>query len=207
LFGTPIPTVALQHALWTGHLRWYDGVASSLLQLHFVAPPLLAYALWLRRRALFYRFAAAMLLLSFAGALTFIAYPAAPPWAASQIGDIGHVLQLPLAHPIATSATALSSSRLSLGFLVPRNPYAAIPSLHAGYAFLIALFVAHLALRLRTRFRYALASAAFVYPLLQSFAVIYTGNHYVVDIIAGFVFAAAALIIVDRLWRRLDLAA
>ena len=72
---------------------------------------------------------------------------------------------------------------------MPGNPYAAIPSLHAGYAFLVFLTVASLVLRCGGRFRWPLAALCFAYPLAQSLAVVYTGNHYVVDIVIGDLFA------------------
>ena len=56
------------------------------------------------------------------------------------------------------------------------KPVAAVPSLHAGYAFVVFLFVAALATRLRRR--WWIVGAAFLYPLLQATAVIYTADHY-----------------------------
>ena len=44
-----------------------------------------------------------------------------------------------------------------------------------------------------------------LYPLAQSFAVVYTGNHYVVDLFIGYVYAAAALAGVWWFWRRRQL--
>ena len=41
------------------------------------------------------------------------------------------------------------------------------------------------------------------HPIIQSFAVVYTANHYVVDLIIGGLYAAAAVFGVRRLWRRL----
>ena len=43
---------------------------------------------------------------------------------------------------------------------------------------------------------------AALYPLLQSFAVVYTGNHYVVDLLIGFAYATASVLAVDWFWRR-----
>ena len=79
-----------------GNLRWYDQALSALTRIHFIVPPTLAFILWLKRRALFYRFAATMLALSYAGALTFALFPAAPPWKAA---DWEHHLIPALANP------------------------------------------------------------------------------------------------------------
>ena len=79
------------------------------------------------------------------------------------------------------------------------NPYAAIPSLHAGYSFLVFLFAATLAWR--TRWRWWAVGLGALYPLAQSFAAVYTGNHYVVDLLLGCGAAAASLLLVRRFWR------
>jgi hypothetical protein len=124
-----VPAVWLQERFWHGSMHWYDAAAAKVLNLHFVVPPAVAFALWLRRRALFFRFATSMLVLSFASAVVFFAYPSAPPWAAAHAGLID-VVKLPPVNDV---------SSLGSGTPAPANPYAAIPSLHAGYAFLVAL--------------------------------------------------------------------
>jgi len=209
VFGGHVPAVELQHWLWTSHTLWYDWSAAELLKLHFVVPSVLAFCLWVRRRALFYRFAATMLVLSFAGAVTFLLYPAAPPWAAGQTGLLQHVALLPPDRETVSSVTALPPSamgnNISLAHAVPRNPYAAIPSLHGGYAFLVFLFVAALVWRRRGKLRLLLVSVGALYVLAQSFAVVYTGNHYVIDLVIGFAYAAGAFVLVQRVWTRLRL--
>ena len=83
--------------------------------------------------------------------------------------------------------------------LVDGNPYAAIPSLHGGYSFLIFLFIATLVWN--TRWRWTVYPAA-LYPLIQCFAAVYTGNHYVVDLLIGYAYATAAFLAVRWFWRR-----
>ena len=78
--------------------------------------------------------------------------------------------------------------------------YAAIPSLHGGYSWLIFLFIATLVWNTRWRWTAALA---FLYPVVQCFAAVYTGNHYVIDLLIGFVYATAALFGVRWFWRRM----
>jgi len=53
LFFGHVPSVVLQNWLWTGHLMWYDQALSAATRIHFIVPPTLAFALWLKRRALF----------------------------------------------------------------------------------------------------------------------------------------------------------
>ena len=195
LFGG-VPAVWLQKHFWHGDMSWYDGVAAKVLNVHFVVPPLVAFALWLKRRVLFYRFATSMIVLSFASAIVFLVYPSAPPWAAAKAGILKGVVKLPPVNDVSTLGSATRA---------PANPYAAIPSLHAGYAFLVALTVAAIVLASGIRFRRTLAALCFLYPLVQSIAVIYTGNHYVVDIVIGFVFATGAFVCTTRAFSRFGL--
>jgi membrane-associated phospholipid phosphatase len=204
LFGG-VPAQWLQEHFYLGQAHWYDTLSTQMLQLHFVVPPMLAFGLWVKRRALFARFAASMIVLSFAAAAVFALFPAAPPWAAAKAGLLPNVVKLPPGSEPAVSSAGLSAHSFSVADAIPGNPYAAIPSLHAGYAFLVFLMVASLLLRHGGRFRWPLVALAFAYPLLQSLAVIYTGNHYVVDIAIGFAFAYGALVATNRMWRRLGL--
>ena len=75
--------------------------------------------------------------MSFAGALTFLAFPAAPPWLASKHELIPHVARIGYieggSSPVETSKSWIESQILS-------NPVAAVPSLHAAYALLVLLF-------------------------------------------------------------------
>jgi membrane-associated phospholipid phosphatase len=59
------------------------------------------------------------------------------------------------------------------------NPYAAMPSLHVGWSLL-----AGIALIACARSWWLKASGGAL-PILMTFAVIMTGNHYLLDVIAG----------------------
>ena len=100
-----VPTIRLQDWLWHGHLEWYDHAFSLLDRLHFIVPPTLLLLIWLERREVFYRCAATLLAVSFAGAATFLAFPAAPPWLASKHG------LSPTSRASATSRAATRPSR------------------------------------------------------------------------------------------------
>ena len=67
------------------------------------------------------------------------------------------------------------------------NQVAAMPSLHAGTAALIAFYGIA---RLRSRWRGLLM----LYPIAMSFMLVYYGEHYVVDIIAGWALALVVLV-------------
>lgn len=197
LFAGYVPTVELQQWWWTGTMQWYDHLLTDVGKLHFVIPPLLAFALWMKRRALFFRFASSMLALSFAAALTFLLFPTAPPWAA------GKTLLTPTVTKVDDSTWTSVSSSFSIAKLITGNPYAAVPSLHAGYSMLCFLFVAGLVWR--KRWRWFVIVPAAMYPLVLSFVRVYSGDHYVSDLLAGYAYAAAAYLAVNRYWRRHEL--
>jgi len=196
VFGGHVPSVVLQDWLWSGSNRWYDTLLLLITRIHAIVPTTFAFVLWLKRRALFYRFAATMLTLSYAAALSFWLFPAAPPWAAARTGLVS-LTKIGADQPATSSAAASTSSFYGL---IQGNPYAAIPSLHAGYAFLVFLFAATLAWG--TRWRWWVVCPAALYAGFQSFAAVYTGNHYVVDVLIGFGYAAASLLAVSWFWRR-----
>ena len=85
LFGGVVPTVWLQHAMFTpGRPHWWDYVAFVVYLSHFFAALIVAAVLWKFAYPQFKRFAFLFVTLSFAGFVTYALYPAAPPWLASQ---------------------------------------------------------------------------------------------------------------------------
>jgi hypothetical protein len=108
--------------------------------------------------------------------VVYVLYPAAPP----RLANLG------FADTVSTGAHVNLSSNV-LGTLY--NPFAAVPSLHFGYALLVGVGVAALARRPAVR---ALGA---VYPLVMLFVIVATGNHFFFDAVAGaaVVLAAAAL--------------
>jgi membrane-associated phospholipid phosphatase len=128
--------------------------------------------------------------LALTGFVTYTLYPAVPPWLAARHGTIGHANRLvgivwhhvPIAHYGSLFEKGQSYA----------NNVAAMPSLHAGYALLVTLYLWRLVPR---GWRPLLA----LYPPAMAFALVYSGEHYVVDCLAGWVYAAASFIVVN-LW-------
>ena len=192
LFGGTAPTVWLQEHLWDGslHLHWYDYATWVVYVSYFLATYLVAGFLWFFARGLFRRFVAMVSLLAFMGFATYALFPAAPPWMASDLGalepttrSIGYIWN----HiPIAYFNTLFDRGS---GY---SNQVAAVPSLHAAYTLLIALFL----WRLAPRWGRVLLAA---YPLAMAFALVYTAEHYVSDILVGWVYALLAFWAVNRM--------
>lgn len=183
VFGV-VPSVWLQERLVGGSTQWYDAVAALVYVTHFVSIPLLTAYVWFRVRDRFTSWLVAVIAFTVVGVSVYVLYPAAPPWLASDQGVIGevdrisrfgwHYLQL---DPIArVSAIGQGES----------NPVAAMPSLHAGAALLVAGFLWPVVSRW---WRALLAT----YVALMALTLVYTGEHYVVDVVAGWLTAAIAL--------------
>jgi hypothetical protein len=83
LFFGHLPTAVLQHWLWHGSVQWYDFVFYGAYTLHFVLPFALAVVVWRLRDKEYWRYVAAYVSVSFMGFLTFLLFPAAPPWMAN----------------------------------------------------------------------------------------------------------------------------
>ncbi|HZT92703.1 MAG TPA: phosphatase PAP2 family protein [Gaiellaceae bacterium] len=193
LFGRPIPTVWLQQHLWHGRhdLRWYDYATWFLHLTHFVASFVVLAAFWVFKREHFARFAAMICTLSIAGYLTYVLYPAVPPWMAAQHGNVGESNRIIASvwHQLpVSSAGAVFEHGKSYA-----NNVAAMPSLHAAFALLLVLYVWRFVPRL-------VRPLLLVYPLAMSVALVYAGEHYVVDCVAGFAYAGATFVAVNKVW-------
>jgi PAP2 superfamily len=190
------PSVWLQERLWDGsaHLHWYDFASWGVYMSYFVATYAVAGALWFVARDRFRRYVSCVALLAALGFATFALFPAAPPWLASREGELGPTTRS--IGPISGEVPFVSLSWESLFEKGSQyaNPVAAVPSLHAAYTLLITLFL----WRMLPRARPLLA----VYPLAMAFALVYTAEHFVVDILLGWAYALAAVFVVHRAFDR-----
>jgi hypothetical protein len=176
-----LPTVWLQGLLWNGSVQWYDFAFYLFYMLHFILPFALAIAIWKTREKHYWRFITTYLVVSFSGFLTFLAFPAAPPWMASDM----HLIE-PLTRISSDVWSALGIHDFpSLYNRIAPNPVAAVPSLHAAYATLFALFVVTL---YRSRWRYL----SLIYPFMIYVGTIYQGEHYAIDEILGALYGVGA---------------
>ncbi len=92
------------------------------------------FAVWLACRPFFIQAAAALLATSFAAALVFLVFPAAPPWLAVRAGLLHGVVRI-------RALDGAQGAHGTLQHLFDDNPVAAVPSLHAAYSLLVVLIV------------------------------------------------------------------
>ena len=168
--------------------NWASGIPSlptflglAYVSLHLGATG--AMMVWLHRRHR-ERFALVRNALVIATGLSLVAYtvfPAAPP----RLAGLGFV-------DTVTANTHVNLSSDLLGSLY--NPFAAVPSMHFGYALLVGVVLVTTASNRWVRLIGAL------YPPFMLFDIVATGNHFVFDAAAG------GLVTVVSLWAavRLD---
>lgn len=183
LFGGQ-PIVWLQAHLLPLVLGPFGIVTTLVYFSHFFVPVVLLYVLWRRDVRSFVVAAISLATLSFAGYFTFLLFPAAPPWMAAEAGNIAPVTHVVVNH-LAHLYTVLPSLDLSAAYgEMTANPVAPFPSLHAGYALMMGLWIWSF---FRTRRWLAIA-----YPLAVSFVVVLYAEHYVVDVLGGWLYAASS---------------
>ena len=200
LFGGRIPTAWLQQHLYTpGTAHWYDLLTVVVYFSHFVVSLGLAVVLWGGAYRIFRRFLATLVTLTTAALITYAVYPAAPPWMASLNGYLPTTRPEGIVRVVPDTLAHLGghtvNSAIERGEAYA-NPVAAIPSLHAAIPLMLLLFFWPLVGRW-------LRLALVTYTALMAFTLVYGGEHYVVDVLIGWLYATAALLgvrLVSR-WR------
>lgn len=132
-------------------------------------PLLIVLAVWLWRshRTIWRTFRNALLVSAAVGMVCYFLFPTAPP---RLMPELGYIDTLALRAAPAYQAQ-------EVGLFV--NPYAALPSLHVGWALLAGLAV------WQTSSHPLMRAFAVSIPLSQSWAVVATANHWTLDAFAG----------------------
>jgi len=184
VFSGATPTQWLQaHLGEPGVVTWWNVAFTLVYTSYFIVPFAVAGVLWARDRPAFRRFTNRVVTLALAGLATYIAFPAAPPWMASQTGLLEGVHRTTSDgwQVLGTGTAGLFSEGQASVNLV-----AAVPSLHAAFTALVAMFMWG---RVRPLLRPLLA----LYPLAMGLTLIATGEHYFFDVLLGWLYAGAVM--------------
>lgn len=175
-----IPTVRLQQALHRdGEFQWWEKALSISHWVWFFVPhSTAAYVLW-RHPEQFPRAAARIYGTFDLGAVLYWTVPTAPPWFAAEAGRIDFGPDgRPLRRLMREYGEELFGDRWpQLYDALGGNPLAAMPSLHFGTSVASAQV-------LRDTGRVA-GAIGWAYASTLGFALVYLGEHYVVDLLAG----------------------
>lgn len=188
-FGT-LPTEWLQERLYSGTTGALEVFALAAYASHYFVPLGVAfYVWWARGRSTFMTLVFALLVVSVLGEITYVLAPTAPPWLAAQEGyipQVHQILKLALADLDLDAAAALKGDPNAY------NVVAAVPSLHVAWP-----VIGLLAIRAWGLPRWLLVVQA-VQLAAVVFTIVYTGEHYVVDVFAGVLYAVVAWRLVQR---------
>lgn len=189
--GGTIPTIHLQKLLFNENSHWYNAYFFSLYLMHFITPVMLGIYFWIRKPKLYLPYVVALVGMSFAGFLTYLLFPAMPPWMASEMHH------LPEVHKVSNALWQSMGvhSFPTIYQQIDPNPVAAVPSLHSAYPLLMTLFVQ----RLR---KWWLTLLFCLYTVSIWFGVVYMGEHYVFDVIFGAGYATIAYAATMLVWKR-----
>jgi len=196
LFGGTAPTVQLQRWLdvQPDRVHWWDYVAWLAYLSHFVVTFAVAAFLYRANRARFKRLATLILTVSVAGFVTYFIIPAVPPWLASRQGALPHTTRV--VHDIWSNLDLPTVAKVFNGDSRVANPVAALPSLHAAWPFMLLLFL----WPVLRRGRWLLLG----YNAVMVFVLVYGAEHYVSDILLGWLYATVVFVAWSRYWARRD---
>ncbi|MDQ3548289.1 MAG: phosphatase PAP2 family protein, partial [Chloroflexota bacterium] len=175
MFFGETPTIWLQERLFDpGLIHWYDYATTFVHWSYFFIPHLAAIVIWRKSPALYNRFLLSTMITLFVGLLVYFLSPAAPPWLTADAAPQTDIFRV-----MVSVGRNINSSLFdrTYGVLGDPNPVAAMPSLHQAITFMLFWFALH-----HSRW---LAALAFLYSLAMAFALVYTGEHYVIDILVG----------------------
>jgi hypothetical protein len=153
---------------------------------HFIVTLGLLGFLWWRRADIYAPLRSALVLANVLAFAVFWLFPVAPPRLLPGFVDV-----------VAASHTVGSWHTGSLA--AAANQFAAMPSLHIAWAVWCTIALWRISARRWVR------ALALIYPCVTAFAVLATGNHYVLDMVGGLVTIAVSVLIVRVLGSRMRL--
>lgn len=194
VFGGVDPTVRLQRWLFNPHqVSVLDYGVWATYMTHFFASFVVAGVLWKVDHRSFRRYVALFVSLTLLGYVTYVLYPAMPPWLASQTHHLPattRIVPYVWSHIGVQQAAALFTGGNRFD-----NNIAAMPSLHAAYPMLICLFFWS---RANAWFRALLVT----YVLAMAFTLVYTAEHFVIDEFVGWSYAIVVFVVGSRVLDR-----
>jgi membrane-associated phospholipid phosphatase len=180
LFGKPL-------GLWFAAHRniLLDIIAGLVYALHPVYFIVFAIIMLIKDVKLYRELVVSFTIASIVALTVYALYPTEPPW---------------MVYPgiVRPPNLILRFIELMTGVRIDPNPYAAMPSMHVCMATIFAWFT----WKSSSRRTYRIAAVS--WPLLMSFATLYTVNHYVADIAAGALLGVFSCWLAKRLMEKVN---
>ncbi len=171
-----------------------DVLTALTYSLHMLIPIGFFVWAWIQERPVAREFAQVFLVMNLFAFLTYLAFPVAPPWYVEQYGLTVGDWSIP-----GSAAGLIRFDRL-IGIPYFQDIYAksawvygAVPSMHAGFPVLMILYAHKIFSKGVLPF--------YLFMGLIWFAAIYLGHHYVIDLLAGGMYALASWFLMRRIFR------
>jgi membrane-associated phospholipid phosphatase len=173
-----LPTVRLQHALGRpGRVTALDHLLTWVHWLWFFEPHAAAAWILVRHPERFNRTAGLTAALFDLGSVVYVVVPTAPPWWAAEKGRLTGTRRV----MVEVGERFWGRLWRPLYDFLGGNPVAAMPSLHFATSVMAARMLAETGP--------AAATVGWTYAGTLGFALVYLGEHYAIDLIAGFALA------------------
>ncbi|MDA0171736.1 phosphatase PAP2 family protein [Solirubrobacter taibaiensis] len=169
---------------WAMRAGWVEDIGSWMyLNTHFVVTTFTLAFIYLFRHEHYYWVRNMFMVAMGLALLGYVVFPTAPPRLMPEFGFTDSVMDF----------TGVSSTS-DVNALY--NPYAAVPSMHVGFALMLAISVIRM-----TRHRWVKVVWA-IYPLVVSAVVVVTANHWIFDAVTGAVVAVVAAVAAQTVFAR-----
>ena len=173
----------VQDLLYRSRIPWYEVIFSIVYFTHFLFPVAASVYLWIRNRDEWIRYIRRFATVLFVGVACFVVMPTVPPWMAAS-DRYPYQIMDQLSRTTARGWSELGLHTVGVMLIRGRewaNPTAALPSLHAAFALFLVLFFWH---RIDNKW---LRRATALFPVLMALSLMYFAEHYLIDILAGWV--------------------
>ncbi len=174
-----LPSEAVFQRVFLDYEWFVRGANIYYMGVHF--PSMVLFLGWVivAKRAAMPRIRLALVGSTVAGLFIQLLFPLAPPRMLRFSGFVD-------------TASLLGPDPYALGIAKAANKLAAMPSMHVGWALLVSLAIVHLS-------KHRLRWLALAHPVVTSFVVVITANHYWTDVIVGAALAMVAWFIAGLL--------
>ncbi len=185
-------TILTTNEYWLAHTNTWLDILCGLFYLCWMPVPL-AFATWLffKDKTIFLQFAFTFLVVNFIGFIIYYAYPAAPPWYFQKYGSAFFANTLGSSAGLQRFDAYFKVDIFNTIYSRSSNVFAAMPSLHAAYPLIV--------LNYGIQKRMGWVNILFAIVTIGIwFAAVYTGHHYVLDVLAGIACALTGIFIFQK---------
>ena len=176
-----VPTVWLQDRLYeTGRMTTLEWASVGVYASYFTGHFILGAIVWAVRRDFLFTYVSVVAVTLAIGLAIYFLVPTAPPWLAANAGELPNVARISALANSEVWADAYERG----AYVAGANDVGAMPSLHTALTAVVAMTL--------WRMHRVLGVIGWLYVGAMGFSLMYLGEHYLVDVLAGVAVAALA---------------